>query len=82
MFLNDNDIHLIFASSYVCGTLISDFFFLNRENLMYRIANAHAVLEVKNFDVYRNLTCKNSYRGLSCTNSKQTYFVMKDNIQV
>ena len=50
MFLNDNDIHLVFAS-YVCGTLISDFL-LNLENLVYKIANAHAVLEVKYFDVY------------------------------
>ena len=50
MFLNDNDIHLVFAS-YVCGTLISDFF-LNLENLVYKIANAHAVLEVKYYDVY------------------------------
>ena len=71
MFSNDNHIHLTFASSYVCDILISNFF-LNRENLVYRIASAHAVLEVKYFDVYRNLTCKNSYPVLSCTNSKQT----------
>ena len=46
-------------------------FVLNRENLVHRIANAHAVLEVNYFDVYRNRTCKNSYPGLFFTIPKQ-----------